>query len=347
MLLAAADTLKIPRPESSLDAAPGNFASVFQQAQIAALVVTSPNYVTLKRFDGSAVRVQQSKIDLKAYYQTYNLLCVFGLHLDQAFGSDRIKGGDHVEAESRVSDHLLAVINAMRAGTSLAPLALDARVSGDATQQAAAFAANKRLGNGIKIEERLAKLGVMTAEASEVWFVLPEEAAKDDALIRESIGDDARRSLLDPRFTVAGLAAAHRGRSYFAVAALVLPVRELSSQEAEAALLSSIQKGKKKLGLPEFQVATSSATLRELACSMAKQDSLQAGLDSAKAPKVFAFTTANPEQSSWVDEVASYGATRENSQIKFDHVTVGICRASSATMPNETFWVLVQLSGSQ
>jgi hypothetical protein len=80
---------------------------------------------------------------------------------------------------------------------------------------------------------------------------------------------------------------------------------------------------------------------------MAKQDSLQAGLDSAKAPKVFAFITANPEQSSWVDEVASYGATRENSQIKFDHVTVGICRASSATMPNETFWVLVQLSGSQ
>jgi hypothetical protein len=224
----------------------------------------------------------------------------------------------------------------------------DQRVTGDATQQAAAFANNKRLGSELKIEERLAKLGVMSTDASEVWFVLPEEALTDDRLIRESIGDDAKRSLLDPRPTIVGVAAVHRGRSYFAVANLVSPVREISPEAAEAALLTSIQQARKKLGLQEFQVATFSATLRELACTMAKKDSLQAGVDSVKAPKVFAFTSGNPEQSEWVDQIASFGATNgPSSQIRFDHVTVGICRASSATVPNETFWVLVQLSQNQ
>jgi uncharacterized protein YkwD len=347
LLLAAANTLKIPRPESSSDAPPNNLARAFQQASISSLIVTSPNYVTLKRFDGSVVRVQQSKLNLKAYYQTYNLLCVFGLHLDQAFGSDRTKAVDHSDAESQLVDHLLKVINSMRASATLAPLAVDARVTGDATHQAEAFAANKRLGEELTIEERLAKLGVMFTDASEVWFVLPEEASKDDELIRESIGNDARQSLLDPRFTIAGVAASHRGKSYFAVANLVSPMRELSSEDAEAALLSAIQQGRKKLALPEFRVANPSATLRELACSMAKKDSLQAGVESASAPKVFAFTSGNPERSSWVDQIASFGATSENSQLKFDHVTVGICRASSATAPIETFWVLVQLSKNQ
>jgi uncharacterized protein YkwD len=348
LLLAAANTLKIPRPESSSDAPPNNLASAFQQASISSLIVTSPNYVTLKRFDGSVVRVQQSKLDLKAYYQTYNLLCVFGLHLDQAFGPDRTKAVDHSETESQLVDHLLKVINAMRANAALAPLAPEARVTGDATQQAAAFASNKRLDNELKIEERLAKLGVMFTDASEVWFVLPEEAAKDDELIRESIGNDARQSLLDPRFTVAGVAAAHRGKSYFVVATLISPMRELSPEGAEAALLTSIQQARKKLNLPELQVATSSATLRELACSMAKQDSLQAGVDAARAPKVFAFTSSNPERSEWVDQIASFSATKGTLvEIKFNRVTVGICRASSATAPNEAFWVLVQLSQIQ
>jgi uncharacterized protein YkwD len=348
LLLAAANTLKIPRPESSSDAPPNNLASAFQQASISSLIVTSPNYVTLKRFDGSVVRVQQSKLDLKAYYQTYNLLCVFGLHLDQAFGPDRTKAVDHSETESQLVDHLLKVINAMRANAALAPLAPEARVTGDAKQQAAAFASNKRLDNELKIEERLAKLGVMFTDASEVWFVLPEEAAKDDELIRESIGNDARQSLLDPRFTVAGVAAAHRGKSYFAVATLISPMRELSPEGAEAALLTSIQQARKKLNLPELQVATSSATLRELACSMAKQDSLQAGVDAARAPKVFAFTSSNPERSEWVDQIASFSATKGTLvEIKFNRVTVGICRASSATAPNEAFWVLVQLSQIQ
>jgi hypothetical protein len=276
------------------------------------------------------------------------LLCVFGLHLDQAFGSDRSKSVDYREAESQLANRLLSVINVMRESAALAPLAADARVAGDATQQAAAFASNKQVGNEVKIEERLAKLGVMPADASEVWFVLPEEALKNDELIRESIGDDAKRSLLEPRFTVAGVAAAHRGKSYFAVATLTSPMRELSAAEAETALLTSIQHARKKLGVPEFQVATPSAALHELACLMATKDSLQAGIDAASAPKVFAFTSSNPEQTEWVDQIASFNVTKEPSaQIKFNRVTVGICRASSATAPNETFWVLVQLSQIQ
>jgi hypothetical protein len=80
---------------------------------------------------------------------------------------------------------------------------------------------------------------------------------------------------------------------------------------------------------------------------MAKKDSLQAGVDSVSARKVFAFTSASPEQSSWVNEIASFGAKADQRQMNFNDVTVGICRATSATVPNETFWVLVQLSGSQ
>ncbi len=345
LLLAAANTLKVPLPEQSTDAPPVTDANSFDREKIAALLVTSRWYGTLNRFDGTQVRVPQTKIDLKQYYQTYNLLCVFGLHLDQAFGSERPKPGEYSVAETKISDHLLAEINGLRANSNLAPLAVESRLVGDAKQQAAVFASNKRLSGEVKLEQRVANLGLFSTDASEVWFVFPEEASKDDALIRESIGNDARKTLLDARFTLTGVAAIHRGKSYFAVANLISPVREISPADAEESMLKAVQRSRMKLGLAQFRIASSSNNLRDLACSMAKQDSLQSGIDALKAPKVFAFTSGNPENSSWITEIAAYGtAPGATVQMNFDEVTVGICRATSASVPSGTFWVLVELN---
>jgi uncharacterized protein YkwD len=345
LLLAAANTLKFPLPPQSADAPPVTDAISFDREKIPALVVTSRWYATLNKFDGTQVRVQEEKTDPKQYYQTYNLLCVFGLHLDQAFGSERVKPGEKVVAEKEIADHLLAVINGLRANSKLAPLTLEPRVAGDALQQAAAFAANKRLSNELTVEQRLATLSVPVTGASEVWFVFPEEASKNDALIRESIGEDTRKSLLDPRYTMTGVAAVHRGKSYFAVATLVSPASELSGSDAEEAMVKAIQQSRVKLGFSEFPSATPSSGLRELACSMAKQNSLQVGIDGINATKVYAFESNDPANSSWVLEIAKYGTEPgANQQMNSYEVTLGICRSTSGPISTGNFYVLVELN---
>ena len=132
------------------------------------------------------------------------------------------------------------------------------------------------------------------------------------------------------------------------MANVVAPIRELSPAEAETALLAAIQQARKKSGAVEFKSAVAADSLREVACSMAKQDSLQVAIDEVKTPKVFAFTSGNPEGSSWVNEIASYGVTAgATPQVKLNDLRAGICRAASATVPNGTFWVVVALDAEQ
>jgi uncharacterized protein YkwD len=347
LLLAAADTLKKPRPEVWPDEIPKKDAGAFHRAQIQTLIVTSQNYVALTKFDGTEARVPQKNIDVKAYYATYNLLCVFGLHLDQAFGAERGKATDMVTSEQQMDEHLLAVVNDVRKAAGLAAFTTDARLNDDAKRQAEAFARNKRLSD-VKIEERVSKLSMAFSDASETWFVLPNEALKDDALIRESLNEQTRATLLDPRFDLIGVAAVHRGKSYFAVADLISSTRDLSVVEMEQAVLRAIQQARGKNGLPRFAMATQSAQLREAACNMAKQDSLQAGVDAVKGPKVFAFNSANPDRSSWIEQIATFGtAATSKPNEKFTSVRVGVCRASSVENPGGTYWVIAELSSAQ
>ena len=348
MFRAAASTLRQDAPAQSLDLPPVTDAETFEKSKIPTLIITSPAYVIVTSPGDIKTRILREKVDLKAYYKTYNLLCVYGLHLDQAFGRSAAKIEALASAETQIGEHLLATINSLRTSASLPALTLDPMLAADAKQRATAFASNQRLGNESKIGQRIPNLGMTIAEESEVWFVFPEEAAKDDALIRESIGEEARASLLDARFGVAGVAVTHRGKSFFAVVNLVGRARDNSAADVESALLAAIQQSRRRQGFVEFRVARSSEELRAVACSMAKQDSLQAGIDAVEAPKVFAFTSANPESSSWVAQIAAYGAPAgPPPQIKLDELIIGVCRANGASVPNETFWVIVELNRLQ
>ena len=213
LFMAAAHTLKYDIPSQTLDSLPATDAEPFEKARFPNLIVTSLGYTVVNSFGDVKTRIRKTSIDLKAYNRTYNLLCVFGLHLDQAFGREVVRAGERLAADTRIAEHLMTTINSMRAGAQLAPLGIDTRVTEDAQHQAAAFATNRKASDEAPIEQRMANLGVFSTAASEVWFMFPEQASKEDALIRESIGDDALKTLLDPRFTIAGVAAIHRGAS--------------------------------------------------------------------------------------------------------------------------------------
>lgn len=348
LFMAAAHTLKYDIPSQTLDSLPSTDADQFEKARFPSLIVTSLGYTVVTSFGDVKTRISKTSIDLKAYNKTYNLLCVFGLHLDQAFGREAVRAGERLAADTQIAEHLMTTINAMRSGAQLPPLEADARVTDDAQHQAAAFATNRKASEEAPIEQRMANLGVFSSAASEVWFMFPEQASKNDALIRESIGEDAQKTLLDPRFTIAGVAAIHRGASYFAVANVVAPIRESTPAEAENALITAIQLARKRAGVVEFKNAVATESLRQVACSMAKQDSLQVAIDAVKTPKVFAFTSGNPEGSSWVNEIASYGVEAVPiPHAKLNDLSVGICRAASASVPNGTFWVVVALNREQ
>jgi hypothetical protein len=78
---------------------------------------------------------------------------------------------------------------------------------------------------------------------------------------------------------------------------------------------------------------------------MAKQDSLQVGIDGIKATKVYAFETNDPANSSWALEIAKYGTEPgANQQMNSYEVTLGICRSTSGPISTGNFYVLVELN---
>jgi VWFA-related protein len=84
MLEVAADALKFKEMPEEYDDIERNEAEIINEEKIPAITVHSMAFRTLPRVGGSTIQMQQTALDLDAYYDTYTLLSVYALLLDRA-----------------------------------------------------------------------------------------------------------------------------------------------------------------------------------------------------------------------------------------------------------------------
>ena len=84
MLEVAADALKFKEMPEEYDDIERNEAEIINEEKIPAITVHSMAFRTLPRVGGSTIQMQQTALDLNAYYDTYTMLSVYALLLDQA-----------------------------------------------------------------------------------------------------------------------------------------------------------------------------------------------------------------------------------------------------------------------
>jgi hypothetical protein len=163
--------------------------------------------------------------------------------------------------------------------------------------------------------------------------------------IEQLIGDDAKKTILDPRLTVADVAAAKSGTMWFVVADLIQPQQALSIEEVERLILTSIHDLRRAKGMTPLK-GFWSKRLRTVAGEMAKKDSLKveipdppdAGFMRSPGPyaRSFAYTSFNPQ------ELPQSIIAMPNDP-KIDTIAVGACFAKTKTYPNGMYWIVVQL----
>lgn len=79
----AAGAVKLPQPPKENSDIGATDARVFQAAGITSIVIHSPSFTTVE-INHTTIRQERTELDDKAYYDTYNMLCVYALFLDRA-----------------------------------------------------------------------------------------------------------------------------------------------------------------------------------------------------------------------------------------------------------------------
>jgi len=137
------------------------------------------------------------------------------------------------------------------------------------------------------------------------------------------------------------------GPALYIVANLARPLRALSPEEVENLVVESVQQTRADGNLPPFKVAPL-PQLRELACNMARKDSLKVLPVNPYSKYIFspsqihhlAFTAGDPRN--LPASVKNVGGDP-----KLNSVSVGVCFASSTTYPDGTYWVAMMLYRTQ
>jgi hypothetical protein len=162
----------------------------------------------------------------------------------------------------------------------------------------------------------------------------------DQVLDQLKTSESARRVLLNPKFSHAGVVQMSTGPQIFIVANLVQPLDGLSAAEVENLVVEAAQHARESRKLLPFNVLPM-RRLRAMACDMAKKDSLKvAPLDPSveysnalsSVGQTVVFTTRDPR-------VLPVGVQNVGFDPKVRVVSAGVCFARSATHPEGTYWV--------
>ena len=87
LLPVAAATLNLSSPGPYGDERLVTNTQPFIKAGIPSVALTSLPFLTVNLLDDTTVRMARTGVDRNVYYDTYNLLCVYALDLDEELGS--------------------------------------------------------------------------------------------------------------------------------------------------------------------------------------------------------------------------------------------------------------------
>lgn len=240
------------------------------------------------------------------------------------------------------------MLNDARANAGLSALASDKRIDDAAALHVVEFAKRKEISDQFEGEpsllERLRMAQLPSGSAAEIML----EATKLDQIPEFLKKPDIQRVLLNPAFSLAGLAEMQQGSELFIVANLVRPLRSLTPGEVESLVVDSVQVARSHAKLMPFKVVPM-RQLRAIACDMARKDSLKAApinpylgyIGSASQDvRNFTYTTVDPG-------ILPSGVQTAGDDPKINTISVGVCFGSSKNYPDGVYWVATVLYNTQ
>lgn len=244
-------------------------------------------------------------------------------------------------SDAAIAGKLLSMLNQVRTDAGLPVLKADTRLNSAASVHLYEFANSGEISDQFEGEpslvERLRAAKVYSGSAGEIMLKV---ADVDQVPGQLRASESARRVLLNPKFSLAGIAQINTGTQLFIVANLVQPLDALSPDEVETLIVEAAQRARESHKLLPFK-SLPMRRLRGLACDMAKKDSLKvAAIDPAMeygnalttVGQTLVFTTRDPQ-------VLPASVQAVGFDPKISVISVGACFARSPTHPDGTYWV--------
>ncbi len=259
-------------------------------------------------------------------------LMVFSCGLWAEAGMDNVPG-----------QQMLSAMNQVRASSGLPPLKEDSRLQETARFHLLEFVKHQQISYQFEGEpslgERLKTAQVSFGAAGEVMLKLPDLDTVSDQLLNN---DETRKVVLDPRYSVAGFAAMRSGQEVFIVGDLVQLAASLSVEAAERAVVDAVQRARAEHKLRPV-TAVPMNRLRNVACDMAKKDSLKIAPINpyreylgAPSPNVFSLTLATSDPATLPQSIQNL-----RGDPKINTLSVGVCHADSPNHPNGAYWIVM------
>jgi uncharacterized protein YkwD len=231
---------------------------------------------------------------------------------------------------------LFGLINQTRNEHGLPPLTVDRRLTQAARKHTALMVQHSQLSHQFEDEPplqiRFSDENLPSDHEGENLDLNQDIASAHEALMESP---PHRRSILDPSFNVVGIGVLHSGENIYVTEDFAHRLPMYSEPEAETVLQDAVEKLTKSHELPT-PVRKSQPQLRQMACNMALNDSLDSH-DPAKLPgvlEVFVWTAGDPAN-------VPSGVEKRLSQRLPSGYALGVCLAPSVGHPGGVYWVIM------
>jgi hypothetical protein len=229
---------------------------------------------------------------------------------------------------------LLDLANRERAEAQLPPLAWDTGLADAARAHALAMAAADELSHQLNHEPAL--LARLTAASTLRMDAEGENVALDVTVEGAHRGlmhsPPHRANILDAHFNYAGFATVWEKGQLWVVEDFAHAIRNYSLEDAEDRVARAIEAERQKASIQPLRTVKLDG-LRDVACGMARADSLQTSAVSDLSHKynLVTYTQTDP---------AVFPVSKLVERSDIQEVSLGVCFARTATYPGGAYWVI-------
>lgn len=242
----------------------------------------------------------------------------------------------HGKFDSSAETEFVQLINQARAEHGLSPLTVDSRLTQAARKHTQRMVEHSQLSHQFAdeppVQIRFSEENLPSDHEGENVGLNQDVDAAHQAFMDSP---PHRRSILDPDFNVVGVGVLHSGENIYVTEDFAHRLPTYSEPEAEAVLQGAIEKATRAYGLP-MPARKSQAQLRQMACNMALNDSLDSR-DPARLPgvaEVFVWTAGDPAN---IPQTVG----KRLSQRLASGYALGVCFAPSVGHPGGVYWVIM------
>ena len=265
--------------------------------------------------------------------EAYQVLTVVLLML--ATSSSQTSPAPAAQFDAAAEAQLVQLINQTRSQQGLAPLTVDERLTRAARKHTQLMVQHLALSHQFDGEPppqtRFSNEGVPSDSSSENVALNQSVPGAHDALMHSP---PHRAAILDPNYNAVGVGVLQTDEGFFVTEDFARKLPEMSEQEAEAAVQTSIQRFALSSGFPA-PGRRPQPPLRHIACQMALNDALDSGA-AMRLPEVhgvLAWTAADPSKlPKGIGQVL---------KPQISGYSLGACFAPSVSHPGGVYWLVM------